>query len=1167
LKPNHAVEFWHFVRFSEKSMCACFRRCSYGIEEKCPSWRKKLMTSAQAALILRHLRRLASSRWAGQLHDAQLLECFRAQRDEAAFATLVRRHGPMVLNVCRSVLHHEQDAEDCFQATFLVLARKASSLRHPEAVAGWLCEVAFRVALKAQADSARRRARERRATPMKAADASQDMTLADLRRVLHEELVALPEKYRLPLVLCYLQGRTQEEAASQLGWSRGAFRGRLDRAREHLRRRLEARGVSPSAMLCAAAVAPGTAIETLICATVRAVTGATAKAGLSDAVSAKVILLAEGVSKTLFINKAKTLIVSLLIASLFAGGAAVLARQVLTLAEPSTPVATTPPKPEREQARRDLYGDPLPENALARLGTIRFRHGETIGKIVFSLDGKMLASGGMNAEVNALRNTVCIWDRASGKLLRRFDAGGARSGQVNLDLAAGGLLVTQDFKGTLIARDAVTGREIHRLAQASTELQHKGRRLGGRIIGLGFVISPDGKTVAARDKDKAIHLWELESGRERCKLTGDSEDYAPLAFSPDGKLLAVSADKIIRILNIITGNEAGRIAGFEEPPGACAFSADAKTLYALTPIPNQLNGDRVVAIDLATGNVVHHFNATTVGSPDWALFSRDGTLLLSGGYTGAFRIFNVKTGALVSRIPVPFPASRPAMNLSPDGKQLAAGGWTKTIQFWDVESGKVLPAFEGHQGVVHGMGLHPDGNTLFSVAEESEIWCWDISSASPKRKVRFRGEHISALAVSPDGTRLAASVGGSTKPFVRLLDSESGQELHRFTDSKDGDTSAAFSPDGKLLATAGRGIIRLRNVQSKRTQREIAVTDRNQGVGLLAFSPDGNFIAGGVGDQAQVWQVATGKRWASLSGHQNDVRALCFSPDGKTLATASWDKVIHLWEVWSGQERASFLAHDDRILSLAFSPDGRLLASGSDDKTIRLWNLADLQKMTEFRGHLNSVGRLAFSGDSDRLFSAGWDSTILVWDMRKVRSGLPPAAAHPSKKEMDRLWAELADRDSGKAYQAIRALIQAPTESVELLEKRVRPAEALDPKELTALITALDDRRFANRDKAARELEKAGECAAPALRQALTAPRSLEVRRRIEALLEKAEGPVETAEYIRLLRAVEVLEQIGTRGAKQVLQALATRGAPAARLTHEAQASLDRLKGRPPAGP
>src|SRR5438128_4246731 len=138
------------------------------------------MTSARGDFVLQYIRRLAGTRRAAPSPDGQLLERFSGQRDEAAFAALVRRHGPMVLNVCRSVLHHEQDAEDAFQATFLVLLRKAHSIRQPEAIAGWLYEVAYHVSVNAQADAARRRAQERRASPMPAEDPTLDMTLRDL---------------------------------------------------------------------------------------------------------------------------------------------------------------------------------------------------------------------------------------------------------------------------------------------------------------------------------------------------------------------------------------------------------------------------------------------------------------------------------------------------------------------------------------------------------------------------------------------------------------------------------------------------------------------------------------------------------------------------------------------------------------------------------------------------------------------------------------------------------------------------------------------------------------------------------------------------------------------------------------------------------------------------
>jgi RNA polymerase sigma factor (sigma-70 family) len=272
------------------------------------------------------VRRLAGTHRADQPSDGQLVEDFTARHDEAAFAMLVRRHGPMVLSVCRSVLRHEQDAEDAFQATFLVLAQKAASLRQPQAVAGWLYEVAYHVAVKAQGDAARRRAQERKASPTAPADSTLDMTLRDLHRVLHEELRRLPEKYRLRLVLCYLEGRSQEAAASQLGWSKGALRGRLDRGREQLRRRLAARGVTLSALLGATAVAPRVAAAALVDSVVQTVVRSAVDGTAAGAFSARVSALAEGVTRSMFHSKLQV-VTAVLLAAGFVAGAGTLARQ------------------------------------------------------------------------------------------------------------------------------------------------------------------------------------------------------------------------------------------------------------------------------------------------------------------------------------------------------------------------------------------------------------------------------------------------------------------------------------------------------------------------------------------------------------------------------------------------------------------------------------------------------------------------------------------------------------------------------------------------------------------------------------------------------------------------------------------------------------------------
>jgi hypothetical protein len=208
------------------------------------------------------------------------------------------------------------------------------------------------------------------------------------------------------------------------------------------------------------------------------------------------------------------------------------------------------------------------------------------------------------------------------------------------------------------------------------------------------------------------------------------------------------------------------------------------------------------------------------------------------------------------------------------------------------------------------------------------------------------------------------------------------------------------------------------------------------------------------------------------------------------------------------------------------------------------------------------VGPLAFSADGKRLVSGGWDTTILVWDVQ----GLPrPRRAKPaelSPKEREALWAALGGRDAAEAYRAVRTLTRAGEQAASFLADRLQPIPAADPRRITRLIDELGSGRFTARAKAEAELEKLEELAEPALRRALEGePGSLELRRRVERLLQRLEGPVASAGRLRLLRAVEVLEHVGTPGV-QPLRKLSA-GAPEAWLTREARAALGRLNRRP----
>jgi RNA polymerase sigma factor (sigma-70 family) len=272
------------------------------------------MASASAS-ILRHVEQFIAVQPTERLTDHQLVERFVRERDETAFAALVRRHGGMVLGVCRRILRHEQDAEDAFQAAFLILSRKARTIRRSEAVGGWLYRVAYHVAVRARADAIKHGRPTGVGLETVPQRESADVTWREIRAVVDEELGRLPESYRSALVLFYLEGRTQEEAARQLGWSKGTLRRRLDKGRELMRLRLIRRGLAPAAALTAALLGDSTA-PAVSAIQVHAVVR---QALHSATVSPTTALLAEGGIKTLAQGKVKLALAMLLAISVVSG--------------------------------------------------------------------------------------------------------------------------------------------------------------------------------------------------------------------------------------------------------------------------------------------------------------------------------------------------------------------------------------------------------------------------------------------------------------------------------------------------------------------------------------------------------------------------------------------------------------------------------------------------------------------------------------------------------------------------------------------------------------------------------------------------------------------------------------------------------------------------------
>jgi len=288
---------------------------------------------------MRRMGRLTGLQSALSLTDAQLLERFVGRRDEPAFAALMVRHGPMVLCLCRQMLRDAQEAEDAFQASFLVLARNAASIQKRPSLSAWLYGVAYRVSARLRGLSARRRTREEAGFDLSALPGSDEPPNPDLQPVLHEEIRRLPIKYRAPIVLCYLESKTNEEAARQLSWPVGTVKARLSRARDMLRMRLARRGMGNAATLLVesspsarntASVLPIFLLDSTVRAAMRLATGG---GGLATVRAAG---LAKAVAAAMHLAKLKLTIVTVLAACVLGTGTT-----SLTIAPPTTNTANT----------------------------------------------------------------------------------------------------------------------------------------------------------------------------------------------------------------------------------------------------------------------------------------------------------------------------------------------------------------------------------------------------------------------------------------------------------------------------------------------------------------------------------------------------------------------------------------------------------------------------------------------------------------------------------------------------------------------------------------------------------------------------------------------------------------------------------------------------------
>jgi RNA polymerase sigma factor (sigma-70 family) len=554
------------------------------------------MAKAVPSPILQLVRRIVLDQRVRE-SDRDLLERFDGQRDEAAFHALVLRHGPMVLAVCREMLGNEADAEDAFQATFLILARKSPSIRKAASVGSWLHGVAYRTALKARAQSATRQQKESR-VPARQASEPDGVAWREIRQVLHQELSGLAERYRAPLVLCYLEGKTQDAAAAQLGMATRTLKERLERGRSLLRARLVRRGLGPAAVLLAAAWPFTTAFACLPAALVSR-TGKVANlfvAGQTGATPVNVAALTEGILNTMLLTKIKVASVVLLLIGLLGAGVGLLTHR--TQASPQ--VRTHQPE-ERKQNREVVQGDnriPQEEgdrqadgNGLilfaqsrsgpSRLASIRlgdmketllgepldplkgfedgFRlspngkqvayrlHKRTAGETKYAIHIRNVNPAGNPVDMQVDGQEVCWSGDGKQIAVARGESGNVlvdvtTKKQTALKLPEGHWITDWSPDGTWFLVQFRTEKEKWQLARMKIG-DSKIQKLPGTEGGVyGGRISPDGKSVLfdrlAEKLVSTLWVYSLEDGKTR-QITQDQNGFVRgYSWSPSGKRIA-----------------------------------------------------------------------------------------------------------------------------------------------------------------------------------------------------------------------------------------------------------------------------------------------------------------------------------------------------------------------------------------------------------------------------------------------------------------------------------------------------------------------------------------------------------------------------------------------------------------------------------------------------
>lgn len=788
------------------------------------------------------------------------------------------------------------------------------------------------------------------------------------------------------------------------------------------------------------------------------------------------------------------------------------------------PARVTAPQPAGPRGT-DRHGDPLPLGAVARFGSVRLRHGAAIAGLGFTSDGKYLVS------VSATEDGLRLWDPATGKEVGRLTSpvqaaaiapdrsvvfaadgkarvwepfGGGRVRELPPrtlpDGGASALAVHP--AGRLFAAATPAGIILTDLATGDTKAT---LRVPGEQSPIRLVFSPDGRWLGGAGPRTGVWLWDLATFRRVRTYPAPQADQVDFAFSPDGTRLVVAGGPLVAFHTDAEEPSAG-FNGPDLPVQVARYSSDGKSLFALD------DTGTLTRLDAATGEVKDAWKgaAGVAAQPPLAV-AVNGAWVAAADDTGGIRVWNPRDGS--------GPAADRLTPLSDPG--LSADGKTASAVTAD---GKVVtfdPA-TGAPGKVIETGLDGEGGLVWNaraglvagigkVGDEGELHVVDVARRKVVAKLPLSPGEFPWVTFSPtDPTRLGVITAGT----ATVYDTRTGRPV-RVIDLGQPEVpkQGALSPDGRLLA--------------------------------VTTSP------------ASVWEVATGRKRFEVDGPAEAV-SVEFSPDGRRLAVVDAFEVV-VFDVRAGAvvRRLRSPGGESPFNVVAFTPDGTHLATGGGDGVVTLWDVASGEAVVAFDRHEAAVTGLTFSADGTRLVTSSVDGTALIWDA----TARPAASA--AVASADAAVGLLAFTDATAAQRGMSFLHRTPAEAVRLLAERVPVPTAVPAERIARLVADLGSTEFPTRQAASRELEAISAEAGPALRAAVGGSPSPEVRRLAGELLDRLAAAPTRPDDLRAIRAVEVLEGIGTPAAREQLTRWAA-GPANHRLTTEAAAAVQRLSGPRP---